>query len=172
MRGVFPAKRPCMSGFAVPSPEAMSTQKRMVAQERVFFHMFYSLSSSSFSYQAEATGTDGGKIQPQSRIGATYVPPLPICSASAADIRRAQCVPPATSDLQRLRRGGDPAVRNAPSAKKSASMLETQDCSMHGSATSLHRQVAKSAPSRAAGRRGGGRVATIPRQATGRFYPA
>ena len=35
-------------------------------------------------------------------------------------------------------------------------MLETQDCSMHGSATSLHRQVAKSAPNRAAGRRGAG----------------
>ena len=65
--------------------------------------MFYSLSSSSFSYQAEATGTDGGKIQPQSRIGSAYVrrfrfaaplqrtsvvrnayrPPLLICSASA-----------------------------------------------------------------------------------------
>lgn len=66
-----------------------------------------------YLYQATEDGTDGGKIQPQSRIGAAYVPPLPICSASAADIRRAQCVPPATSDLQRLRRGGDPAVRNA-----------------------------------------------------------
>ena len=119
--------------------------------------MFYSLSSSSFSYQAEATGTDGGKIQPQSRIGSAYVrhfrfaaPPQGWGSGCA------QCVPPATFDLQHLCKGRHPTVRNVPSAKNSASMLETQDCSMHGSATSLHRQVAKSAPNRAAGRRGAG----------------
>ena len=50
-----------MSGLAVPSPEAMSTQKRIVAQERVFLHFFIPCHPVAFHIRRKRTARTAAK---------------------------------------------------------------------------------------------------------------